>query len=414
MKVVLVSPPSPYLADDRAQAPMGLLYLAASLEKHGYDVSIIDLAGDPCWRGKILDLSAEVIGVSCTTPNVPIVQEIFQMAPHNSLKIAGGAHPTFLPEESLNILGCDVVVRGEGEQILPQILRDYQQHGKVKQVYEGGLVDLDAIPFPARHLVDLKTYNPEMEGEGIARIWSSRGCNRRCAFCAKLTGNRVRFRSEDSFMEELRILVNHYGFKNIIFMDDNFCLSKSRTTRVCKRIIKEKMDINIRICPRADSVSPQLLKLLSKAGVTETSFGVESGSQTMLNWMQKDTMVDVMKKAIRDAKAEGILVKIYLIVCFPFENNETIEETKRFVLETEPDKWLLQTFIPYPQTDVWRFPAKYGVTWISQDYSQFYTVGEGGAGGVVFETKTMSKQKIQEMHDDLYEFLMEYKPMRRA
>lgn len=414
MNVTLINPPSPYLRDDKAQAPMGLLYLASNLEKHGHHVSILDLAGNPRWRAKVLDLSAEVVGVSCTTPNVPIVKEIFRMSPHNCLKIAGGAHPTFLPEESLNALCCDVVVRGEGEIVLPQILRDYQEHGKVKQVYESGLVDLDKIPLPARHLVDLKTYNPEMEGEGVARIWSSRGCNRRCAFCAKLTGDRVRFRSVDLFMEELGILVNAYGFKNIIFMDDNFCLNQSRAIHICKQIIKEKMDLNIRICPRADSVNRDLLKLLRKAGVTEISFGVESGSQVMLDWMQKDTTVDVMKRAIRDAKAEGMLVKIYLIVCFPFETDETIEETKQFVLETEPDKWLLQNFIPFPHTDVWMFPNKYDVTWISQDYSQFYTVGKGGVGGIVFETKTMSREKIREMHDDLYLFLMDYKPMRRA
>jgi len=413
LNVTLINPPSPYLKDDKAQAPMGLLYLASNLEKHGHHVSILDLAGVPRWRAEVLDLSAEVVGVSCVTPNVPIVQEIFRVSPHRSLKIAGGAHPTFLPEESLNVLGCDVVVRGEGEIVLPKILRDYQRFGKVERIYEGGLVDLDKIPLPARHLVDLKSYNPEMEGKA-STIFTSRGCPYNCAFCAKLTGDRVRFRSVDNVMEELEILVNDYGYSNIIFEDDNFCLSNSRVKGICKRIIDEKLDINIRICPRADSVNLELLKLLRKAGVSEISYGVESGSQTMLNHMRKGVTVDVYKRAIRDAKKVGMLVKIYLIVCFPFETDKTIEETKRFVLETKPDKWLLQTFIPFPHTDVWMYPSKYEVTWISEDYSNFYTVGKGGLGGIVFETKTLSREKIRSMHADLYNFLMDYKPMGRA
>lgn len=418
MNVVLINPPSPYLRDAKAQAPMGLLYLAAVLEKHGHRVSIVDLAGDDRWIDKVLTLHADVFGVSCTTPNVPIVEKIFKMLPSMSLKIAGGAHPTFLPEESLQRLGCDIVVTGEGEEILPKIIDGYEQSGYLqyepeKAIYSGGLCDLNKLPLPARHLVNLSDYSPEMEGKATT-MFTSRGCNKRCAFCAKLTGNVVRFHSVEKVMEELGLLVNHYGYKNIIFEDDNFCLHKPRVQKICREIIRRQMDINIRICPRADSVDLNLLQLLRKAGVTEISFGIESGSQKMLDHMKKGVTIKTYKRTIQDAKRAGMLVKIYLIVAFPFETDATIEETKSFVVETQPDKWLLQTFIPYPHTDVWLHPRKYRVTWISQDYSQYYTVGKEGLGGVVFTTKTLSKAKIHEMHADLYNFLMDYKPMRRS
>jgi len=284
---------------------------------------------------------------------------------------------------------------------------------RLHTIYEGGLVDLDKLPLPARHLVDLREYTPEMEGKATT-IFTSRGCPYNCAFCAKLTGNRVRFRSIDKVIEELLLLINQYGYTNIIFEDDNFCLKHDRVRTICKEIIERKLDINIRICPRADSVNNNLLDLLHKAGITEISFGIESGSQTMLNNMQKGTNIQTFKKAIHASKEVGMLVKIYLIVGFPGETEETLEETKQFVRDTQADKWLLQTFVPYPGTDVWNNPSKYQVTWISKDYSQFYTVGKGGVGGLVFETKTLSREKICSLHADLYKFLMDYKPMRRS
>ncbi|MCK4387118.1 MAG: B12-binding domain-containing radical SAM protein [Candidatus Pacebacteria bacterium] len=419
MKVVLINPPSPYLKDARAQPPMGLLYLAASLEVQGepihrsHNVSVVDLAGDDEWQRTCSKLRGDVFGVSCTTPNFSIVKEIFKLLPGKALKIVGGPHPTFMSLECLVEFDCDIVVMGEGEKILPQILADYEDTGSHVAVYDGGLVDLDKLPMPARHLVDLKSYNPEMEGKATT-IFTSRGCPYNCAFCAKLTGNVVRYRAVDKVMAELQTLVNEYGYRNVVFEDDNFCLDHDRVKAICKEIIDRKLDINIRICPRADSVNPSLLKLLRKANVTEISFGVESGSQKMLNFMQKGTTVDVIKRAIRAAKDVGMLVKIYLIVGFPGETEQTLEETKQFVKDTQPDKWLLQNFVPYPGTDVWNNPKKYGVTWISHDYSQFYTVGKGGVGGLVFKTKTLTQEKIRMLHDDLFAFLADYKPMGRS
>lgn len=415
MKVALVNPPSPYLSDDRAQAPMGLLYLAANLEKYDHQVSIVDLAGDPRWKDSMLKVSADVVGASCTTPNVPIVKDIFALSPRNCLKIAGGAHPTSLPKESLFELGCHAVVKGEGEVILPKIITEYELTGHLRQqIYDGGLVDLDKIPLPARHLLDLRAFNPEMEGNRAACVWSSRGCHRRCGFCTKLTGNKVRFRKVSLFIDEIKLLVDRYGFKNFIIMDDNFCLNQRRAKLVCQQIVKEEIDINIRAVLRADSATPSLMKWLSKAGVTEISYGVETGSQRMLNMMQKDTTVEVQKNAIKITKAEGILAKIYLIVNFPEETDDTVSETKDFVLDTEPDKYLLQQFIPYPNCDVWLHPKKYGVTWISSDYSQFFTVGKGGQGGYVFETHEATIEMMRARHDDLYDFLTAYKPNLRA
>lgn len=412
MKVILINSPSLFLADDRAQPPTGLMYLAASLEKNNYKVSIEDLAGRSDWEKRASELKADVFGVTCTTPNFSIVKRISEVLPENSLKIVGGAHPTFLSSETLSNTNFNVVVQREGDEILPEIINYFECGDHLDQIYDGGLVDIDNIPFPARHLVNLKDYHPEMAGHATT-IFTSRGCPFNCAFCAKLSGNTVRFRNINKVIEELDIIVNEYGFQNIIFEDDHFCLKHNRAKKICDTI-KEKFEINIRICPRADSVNKELLKKLRQAGVAEISYGVESGSQKMLDLMNKQLTVKQCKKAIKDAKDVGMIVKIYLIVGFPGETEKTVEETKRFVKKTKPDKWLLQNFVPYPGTDVWNYPEKYGVTWISKDYSKFYTVGREGKGGVVFRTKSLDEGKVRAFHDDLYDFLMGYKPMHRG
>jgi len=410
--IILINPPSPYLKDDRAQPPMGLLYLAANLEKQGYYVDVEDLAGRSDWEQRTAELEADVFGVTCPTPNFFIAKKISQILPSESLKIVGGPHPTVLPEETLRRTKFNVVIRHEGEVILPKILESYEKGEKLQRIYEGGLVDLDSIPVPARHLVKIHEYHPEMEGGGAVTIFTSRGCPMRCAFCWKLTGETIRFRKIDNVINEVKCVVNDYEFKNIIFEDDNFCVDHVRVKKIFNGI--KSLGVNIRICPRVDTVNREMLKFLRESGVTEISFGVESGSQKILDLMKKKTTVKINEKAVLEAKEAGMLVKIYLIVGFPGETEETLEETKQFVKRTRPDKWLLQNFVPYPGTDVWNNPEKYGITWMSGDYSRYYTVGRGGKGGVVFRTHELDEEKIRKFHDDLYDFLMDIKPMYRG
>lgn len=411
MQIILINPPSPFLADDRAQPPTGLMYLAASLESNGFKVHIEDLAGRNDWEERTSELKADIFGVTCSTPNFPIVKRIAELLPKNSLKIVGGPHVTFLPSETLEMTVFDIAVQNEGEFILSETVKDYKDGKRLKRIYNGSLVDINKIPSPARHLVNLTDYHPEMEGAATT-VFTSRGCPYSCGFCCKITGNIVRFRTAESVVEEIKLLINKYSFRNIIFEDDNFCLNRARVKKICEEL--RDFGINIRICPRADSVDKELLKILRKAGVSEISYGVESGSQKILNLMNKKLTVDTSREAIESAKEVGMIVKIYLIVGFPGETEETVEETKWFVEETKPDKWLLQNFIPYPGTDVWNRPEKYGVTWISKDYGSFYTVGRGGKGGIVFRTEEMDEERIRILHDNLYAFLMNYKPMHRG
>lgn len=410
-KIILINPPSPFLADDKAQPPAGLMYLAANLELNEMKVCIEDLAGKLDWKEKVTQLKADIFGVTCTTPNFPIVKKIGELLPSRSLKIIGGVHPTFLPEEVLKTTKFDVVVRNEGDTILLEIIKDYKLGKKLNQIYNGGFVNVDEIPLPARHLVNLKEYRPEMEGQATT-IFSSRGCPYNCAFCCKITENKVRLRKIEDVVNEVGILTNKYGYKNIIFEDDNFCINPIRVKQICERI--KDFNLNIRICPRIDSLDYELLKVLRDAGVTEISFGIESGSQKMLDLMNKELYIDACKSIVKMVKDMGTLVKIYLIVGFPGETEETVEETKKFVEEIKPDKWLLQNFIPYPGTDVWKNPEKYGVLWISKNYEDFYTVGKGAKGGIVFRTKELDEEKIKLLHDDLYNFLMKHKPMYRG
>jgi len=200
MEVNLISPPSPYLANDAAYPPTGLMYLAASLIERGHRVKILDLAGGIDWKKEVLRLEADLFGITCVTPNFKIVAEIADLLPQETPVVIGGVHPTFLPMDTLENIRCDAVVMGEGEIAIRELTRDIEK-GCLKEQYHGGIVPIESIPKPARHLVDLHKYRPG--GEEATPIYTSRGCPYNCNFCSKITGRNYRVLPIPRVIEEI-------------------------------------------------------------------------------------------------------------------------------------------------------------------------------------------------------------------
>ncbi|MCK5547663.1 MAG: radical SAM protein, partial [Thermoplasmata archaeon] len=258
---------------------------------------------------------------------------------------------------------------------------------------------------PARHLVDINRYEPEMTGGRSTSIYTSRGCPYNCNFCFKITGTKVRYRAVDNIMAEINECKEKYGIKNVVFGDDNFLLNKKRVIELVKELVK--LDVNFKCIGRSDHVDREYLQLLKDHGCTEINYGVESGSQRMLDLMNKKETVEDSKNAIVWAKELGLIVKAFFIVGFPGENEETIKETKDFIKETAPHKWLLSQFVPLPGCDVFIHPEKYGIKWISRDWDDYVLVGKEGKGGITFETEDLTREKLINMHDDMHNFLMD-------
>ena len=397
IEVNLINPPSLFLNIPNAYPPIGLMYLGASLEYHGFKVKIIDLCDDKNWENTVKNLVGDVFGLTCVTSNYNAAKNIINLLPKDSIKIIGGPHATALPMETFKDVKCHLVV-GEGENVISGIFQE-----KTPRIWNGGLIDVNKYPIPARHLVNINYYQPEMSGGKSTSVYTSRGCPYNCNFCFKITGNKIRYRDNKNILEEIIQCKEKYGFRNIVFGDDNFLLNRKRVMKLCKELIK--FDLNFKCIGRCDHVDKDYLKFLYDHGFTEINYGVESGSQRMLDLMGKKEKVEDCKNAINWAKEVGLIVKAFFVVGFPGENKESINETKRFISETMPNKWLLSQFAPLPGCDVWLNPKKYGITWITHNWDDYVLVGHEGKGRITFETNKLKKDNLVKMHDELYYYL---------
>ena len=375
--------------------------MAASIESIGHEVEIVDLTGGLDWKRAVLDVQADLFGITCVTPNFNIVREISNLLPKEKPIIIGGVHPTFLPEDTLKNIRCNAIVRGEGELVIKELIEDFKKR-HLKRVYEGGLVPVDAIPKPARHLVDLHKYRPG--GELSTPIYTSRGCPFNCNFCSKITGRTYRALPVKRVIEEIEDVIS-LGFKHIVFGDDNLIIQPDRVKELLKSI--KPLGINFRLNQDARLVDEEIVSMASDAGCVEISFGIESGSQKILDLMNKCTTVEANRRAISITQKHDIKAKAYFIVNFPGEDERTIKETINFASETMPDKWLLSSFVPLPGSDTFQNPIKYGITWMSKNWDDYYLVGKDGRFRPCFMTEDLSIERQIYLHDMLYEELKE-------
>lgn len=405
ISVCLINPPQPNSLDDRLDAPLGLMYVAASIRELDIAVRITDLSSQP--RGKWRELIgyADIYGIGVYTCNYYISTEIKKVCKGinpKSVIIAGGAHPTALPEETLEAF--DVVIRGEADLSIKNFMADFIRK-EYKKIYDFSLPqDLDKLPLPARDLVDIKSYHRIVGGELATSVITSRGCPYRCAFCdSPMTFRRVRYRSSESVMDEIKSIMDRYGISHFIFYDDVFALNRKRLYPLLEKL--EKLNIRFRCNGRTDYNTYEDFVRLKNAGCTTIAFGAETGDQGLLDRINKRCTVEQNLKAIKDAKKAGLTTKVYLIVGIPGENKDTIEKTKDFIRKADPDEYTLFTMIPLPGSDIWNNEKKYGIKFITKDYNEFYNIAGQGEGGITIETDSYTTEELKEMRDDLKDFL---------
>jgi len=396
MKIALINPPSPYLANDSAYPPSGLMYISASVEEMGHEAVIVDLTGGVNWEDKPFDIEADLFGITCVTPNFNIVRKIADLLPHDRPIIIGGAHPTFLPEDTLANIRCDSIVKGEGETAIKEILRDFDK-GNLKPIYEGGLVNINLIPKPSRHLVDLHKYTPG--GIKTTPIYTSRGCPFNCMFCSKVTGRNYRTISISRIIEEVKEVID-LGFDHILFGDDNIGIDDERLRHLLKEL--KTFRIKFRLNQDTRNLNEKTLSLAVESGCTEISFGIESGSEMMLRLMNKKASIQDNIRAIQLTKKHGMEAKAYFVVNFPGEDETTIQETLDFADIAKPDKFLVSAFAPLPGSPIFHNPQKYGIEWMSKDWSDYYLVGKDGKFKPCFRTAELTFEKQLYLHDMLY------------
>jgi len=371
--------------------------LAAVLEKRGHKVDVIDLQGDDLatkkLEAKLQLLQPDIVGVTSATltfnPAVQIIKAAKRMLP-GCLTLMGGPHVTVMDEETLSANpDADVVVRGEGEQTVLELAQLVSEtrldnlggvagitfRNKTGQVIRNSqrpfIEDLDDLPYPAHEHFDVRRY--KVSRKTYLPIITSRGCPFQCAFClaSHMCGKGFRARRPKNVVNELEWLRDTYGAEAFAFYDDTFTYDNKRAFAICEEMRKKKFNLPWDCRTRVDRVTPELLATLRKTNCLLIHFGVESGSQKMLNAMRKGTTVEQNATAIKWAKEAGISVAISVVVGYPGETPGMMEETFEFIRKTEPDYLYMCEAVPYPGTEMYNVVKKLG--WqMSEDWSQFH------------------------------------------
>jgi radical SAM superfamily enzyme YgiQ (UPF0313 family) len=418
--LTLISPPSLFLNEPKAYPPLGLLYLASAIRKANPDVKIEVL--DFAKHRRLPHITEpDLVGITCTTPHIPKVNKIIENVDESIPVLLGGPHPTVMPWTTLKEMDVWGIVKGYGERRLPLIINNFDNlkvslkkffmSDHFEDVHRWSLNSV--VPMPAWDLIDLHEYNPEIEGNKAMTIYSSRGCPYNCAFCTSETfcKRRVWFHSPKRVFEEIATLRDDYDFENFIFGDDNFLLNKRRLIEICDMI--KPLGINYRCIGRVDNVDDEILDSLEASGCTELSFGVESGSNKILERMNKGFTADKSEEVVKHCKDRGFIVKTFFISGFPGENDSTVDETCDWFDRVMPDKWLLSQFVPYPGTQVFLDHETFGITEIDRDLGKYYTAGIGGRAPIVYETVDCDRDKLRELHDRTYEHMQSMVEMDR-
>jgi len=345
--ITFVIPPSPFLLNDKVFVPLGPLYIAAVLEQKGYDVKVVDLTGTENWEEKLIEAvkqKDELIGLTSTTADFPTTLKILKIikSVNKETPVAiGGPHATISPDQC-NMF--DKIIIGDGTTGIFLALDSEEK------IVHGPMVEnLDELPLPARHLIDIGSYHYEINGRKATNVISQLGCPFNCAFCCGRNikeYNTVRFRSPENFVKELDYLNEKYGFEAFMIHDDEFNLNKERTLKICKAL--SERDYALRGFVRTDLFDEGIAEAMAKAGFYQVDAGVESGSPKILKIINKMTTPEINTKARTLAKKYGINFKCFITVGHPSESREDIMMTKQWLIDNKPDAFEIYVITPYP------------------------------------------------------------------
>jgi len=408
-KICFIEPPYEAIMK-QLDPPFPLMYLSAVAEENGWEAEILHMR-------TLSDLipDADIYGVTSSSPQWPnavkLARRLKKEFPEK-LKIVGGSH---ISAEQNNFYGTgfDMAVIREGEKALKNILA--QSNSGSGLIYGEPIEDLDSVPFPARHLVDWSRYHRGIFWgkqllEPAVSIISSRGCPFHCVFCSShcVFGRHVRFRSTANVVQEIKHVISEMGYKGFNFHDDTFCLVRRRVFELCREFAK--LNIVWRCLTRADTIDMKLLLTMRTAGCKELILGMESGSQKILNNLQKGTTVQQNRNAMFLVKKSGIQLKVGVIVGSPGETWETINATKKLLRECPPDFWNVSVFTPLPGSFAWKYPEKLEIHILTRNLNEYRLVGKNYRGNVVVETDKMTKEDIEHARDEMIDLLLDISP----
>ena len=444
-RILFIYPPAPVMnREDRCQQPVkellvipplppvDLMYMAAvaeecSNEEVSYEAKIVDYSFEESGNGKrvtgdetkasahssqftahLKDFRPDylVINVASTTIEndlavLPIAKEILP----NLITIAKGAH--FLTSNTDVLYECkslDLIMVGEVEETLKEILQE-KPYSEIKGLcYKDGFVakfngkrpfieDLDQIPFPARHLVDNNIFRRPDNNKVQAIIKVSRGCPFHCFFClaTPVSGSKVRVRSVENIVAEIKECVEKYKIKNFLFWSDVFNFDREWTIQLCKAIIDSGLKITWSSNTRADTADDEMAAWMYQSGCRLVSIGVESGSQYVLDKIGKNLTIDDIRTTVKIFKKAKIKIYNYFVIGLPWDDEHTIEQTIRFAIELDSDFISFYTASPLPGTRFSKYVKDQHLFGEDDSFKDVYFYP-------VVKTHFLTKERVFELH----------------
>mgnify|MGYP000117784366 CR=1 FL=1 len=383
MRVLLTNPPTESAVRrvlGVTGPPLGLAYLASAIRDE-HEVSILDCVAEDLSlqdvSKRIKKFDPDVIGITSTTSSVYDAYSVARIAKELNEEVfvvMGGPHVTFTPERTMRECPqVDAIVRGEGEETFRELISSldsgkkiegilglsYRRNGKI--INEGPrplIKNLDDLPIPSYDLLPMEKY--KAEGIPFGTQITSRGCPFNCIFCSSSLqfGKVWRGHSVERVIEELSILRNEYGIREIEFLDDTFTLNKKRAMEISRKIREENLDVSWSASSRVDTIDRDLAEEVKRGGCHTIYLGIESGSQKTLDFIDKGIKLEDSIRAVKILKRAGLRVLGSFIIGFPEETIRDINTTIEFSKRVGVDFAQFTIATPYPGTRLWEYAVK--------------------------------------------------------
>lgn len=379
MKVLFVNPPqtaSKYKFMGVIAPPLGIAYMAGVLQENNIDVEILDASAEDMdfkdVEKELLKRKPDLVALTALTPTIGRALETAQVVKEtlpDSIVVMGGYHPTFNFIETLEDENVDIVIRGEGEYIMLNLVQALENQSSLHDVKgivfedknskeivvnpEAPLIqDLDELPFPALNLLPMKKYRLLDMDTHMTTMITTRGCPMQCSFCssAAMHGKKIRERSVENIVDEIEYLKTNYDIDTIAFMDDTFTLKKRKVMAICDEILKRNIEIMWGCTSRVDTLDEKLLKKMKESGCITIFIGVESADQQQLDNMCKNTTIAKIENAFKIAHKLKIRTIASVALGMPGDTKEILNKTVKFVHKLKPNYAIYSLATPYPGT----------------------------------------------------------------
>lgn len=395
MKVLLSIPPDVhkleiYRIAGMKAPPLGIAWIAAVLEKAGHKVKIIDSPtleiDTDNWFKEVKSWNPDIVGLSMLTPTVPkgyaAAKKLKEEIPEVPI-IAGGPHPTFMYNEALEN-GIDIVAMGEGEYTTLEIVNTIERNGlepnsllringiafkdkreeRIKVTSpRPPILNLDELPWPARHLLPMEKYTLLNKPIKVAHIMASRGCPYGCAYCSTsyFWGRRIRYRSAKNVADEVEYLHDKYKVRYVVFSDDELVINKKFVRGYIKEMKERGLELPFACGARVDHVNKDFMKFLYDNGCVIIYFGVESANQETIDKIGKRIKIEQAMRVFQWKKELKGAAMGSFILGFPWETLDDMKKTIDFAIKLDPDYAQFTALTPYPGTPMYSYAKKHNL-----------------------------------------------------